>query len=528
MTTGTPEQPSPYAVEVALAAALAELANAQDAQIAQAWAGAWSEVSADLLDVLTVILSDVGRVNATAVVRYERFARVLAAIADRLDALATDLGIAITNDLGDVLAQAQTGTVELIAAQRLSRPLPHREVPTAALDAIVRRTTQQVTSTALPLADETYAIVLGELTRGVAAGDNPRQTAARMVSRAEDHMNFGRARAQNIARTETLDAYREGERVTQQAHADLLAGWVWAAHLGSRTCRSCLAMHGQVFDLEVPGPNDHPSGRCGRVPVVREDDGSVDLSWLPSAEEHFAGLSVADQKAILGKDGYRAWAAGDFPMESWTKTRHADGWRDSQVPASPPSKGGAAGGGGDGRPGAPGGDVSDEPPPSYREAALARFGPPPVDVEPWEAREYWAQRQGALPLDFGGDILKPHEVEFVERFLDAGETLEWIPKDPALPTNDFFWTSRDRLPVELKSTKARAATIHGRLVDAMSRAARQGVTKENFIVDLGDQALPDGLIDELVDFNVDRRKYLVAGLWIFAGGRVHAVPLVQP
>lgn len=346
MTTGTPEQPNPYAVELVLAAALAKVVDAQDADITRAWATAWSEISADLLDILNVILADVGRVNASAVVRYERLARVLAGIADRLDDLAGGLAATVTNDLADVLAQAKTGTVELIAAQRLARGVPGREVPTRALEAIVRRTTEQVTSVALPLADETYAVILGELTRGVAAGDNPRQTAARMVDRAENHFNFGRSRAVTIARTETLDAYREGARVTQLAHADLLAGWAWLAHLGPRTCRSCLAMHGQIFDLEIPGPDDHQQGRCTRMPVVREEDGSVDLTWLPTAEEHFAGLDQTDQRAILGRKGYDAWVAGDFPIEDWTKRRETEWWRGSQVPASPGDPDAGSGGGG--------------------------------------------------------------------------------------------------------------------------------------------------------------------------------------
>lgn len=524
MTTGTPEAPDPYAVELTLAAALAEITDAQDAEITQAWAAAWSEVSADLLDILTVILSDVGRVNATAVVRYERLARVLGGIADRLDDLAGQLQVRVTNDLADVLDHAQVGTRELIAAQRLARNVPGREVPTPALEAIVRRTTQQVTSTALPLADETYATILGELTRGVAAGDNPKATATRMLRRAENLHNFGASRAVNIARTETLDAYREGSRAAQDAHADLLAGWAWVAHLGPRACRSCLAMHGQVFGLEVPGPDDHQQGRCSRIPVVREADGSVDVSWIPSAADHFDHLPEADQRAILGRRGYDAWVAGDFPIEAWTKTRHTDGWRDSQVPASPADAGGGSDGG---APDVPG--QLDDDPSSYRDAALARFGPALADAEPWETREYWARRQGALPVDFGGDVLKPHEVEFVERFLDAGEQLEWIPKAPSAPTNDFLWSSRDGRPVELKTTKPRAATIHGRLVDAMSRAARQNVVKDRFIIDLGYDDLPAGVLDQLVSelagFNVDRRKYLLAGLWLFVGNELHDVPL---
>jgi hypothetical protein len=411
MSAGAPEQPNPYAVELALAAALAEISNAQDTAITQAWAAAWSEVSADLLDTLTLILTEVGRVNASAVVRYERFARVLGAIADHLDDLATGLGVTVTNDLTDVLDQAQRGTVELIAAQRLTGGVPDRTVPSPALQAIVRRTTEQVTSLAQPIADETYATILRELTRGVAAGDNPRLTATRMVDRAEDLHNFGRSRALNVARTETVDAYREGARVTQDAHADLLAGWAWIAHLGPRTCRSCLAMHGQVFDLDIHGPDDHQQGRCSRMPVVREEDGSVDLSWLPSAKDHFERLPEADQRAILGRKGYDAWAAGDFPIEDWAREKENPGWRRSIVPATP----------GDGEP--PAGDDS---------TATGGDGPEPpvafldrIDIVDEEIRE---------PVELAGKAIgRVHLVPANLRRVQA----ETMPRDMQAQTGAF-------------------------------------------------------------------------------------------
>jgi SPP1 gp7 family putative phage head morphogenesis protein len=337
-TTSAPD-PDPYAVELLLAAALQQISDQQDAQITHAWAQAWGSVSAELLDTLAVILADVGRVNATAVVRYQRLASVLGAIADHLDEITQHAGIVITNDLHEVVQRAEVGTRELIVAQKLLRDerqaLPVRRVPSPAMRAIVQRTTEQVTSQLQPLADETYTTILRELTKGTAAGDNPRETARRMVARSEDLHNFGRSRALNIARTETLDAYRAGAQETEQQYTDVLAGWVWSAHLSTRTCRSCLAMNGRVFDLDVPGPDDHPQGRCARVPVVREADGSVDTSWLPDAEQHFESLSPADQEAILGKAGYAAWKRGEFPIDQWTKTRSAAGWRDSQVPASP-------------------------------------------------------------------------------------------------------------------------------------------------------------------------------------------------
>lgn len=340
MSAGTPERPDPYQVELALAAALAQITDSQTVQITLAWARAWSEVSADLLDAVEAVLVDAGQVNLMAVVRYERLAGALAAVADVLEDLATMVGVTITSDLAEVLDLAERGTAELISAQLVDRELDLRPVAPDALTAIVRRTTEQITATALPIADETYSVILRELTRGVAAGDHPRETAARMVERAEDHFNFGRTRAENIARTETLDAYREAARVSQDVNAEVLTGWVWLAHLGPRTCRSCLAMHGRVFRLDEAGPFDHQQGRCSRCPVVVEEDGSVDLSWLPDAEAHFAALPPVDQVAILGRAGYQAWLRGEFPMTAWAVRRDNPGWRPSYVPATAPDLGG--------------------------------------------------------------------------------------------------------------------------------------------------------------------------------------------
>jgi hypothetical protein len=211
--------------------------------------------------------------------------------------------------------------------------------------------------------------------------------------------------------------------------------------------------------------------------------------------------------------------AGEFPIERWTKRREAEGWRGSQVPAGPGDADGGSGRGGGEAPGAP---VGDEPR-SYREAALARFGEPPVDAEAWEVRAYWTRRQSALPVDFHGDLLKPHEVEFVERFLDAGEQLEWIPNDPAVPTSDLRWNGVD---YELKSTLAKYSTIRGRILSASSKAMRNhGVVKENFIIDLGAQPIPPELLNELANYNVGRRHYRIVRLWVMSGGVLSEVVL---
>lgn len=362
--------PSPYEIEQQLTRQLAAITEAQERAIISAWLLAWSEISADLQDALADVLAAGTRVTVAAIVRSERLARSLAAVADRLEDLTTEAGITITGDLRAVVNQAVAGTHRLIDAQ-LPGDLTRRVPVPSVLEAIVRRSTEQITSSLLPVADETYAIIQRELVRGVAAGDNPRETAARMVERSENLWNFGHARAINIARTETLDAYRAAAEESEKPHADVLTGWVWLAHLGDRTCRSCLSMHGRLFPLEELGPHDHQQGRCSRCPVVSEEDGTYDLSWVPSADDHFASLPPEQQRAILGRKGYDAWLAGDFDRDQWTKNRETDGWRDAQTPASPddPDRGSIRGGG---RP--PGGSDDDPPPIPADERVQAERG----------------------------------------------------------------------------------------------------------------------------------------------------------
>ncbi|VXC44435.1 phage minor head protein [Nocardioides sp. AX2bis] len=342
--------PTPYEVEQQLAAELDGLTTAQEQILIAAWAAAWSEISGDLTDTLADLMDDGTEITAGLIVRSQRLATVLAGIVDRLEDLTEAAGVTMTRDLAAALDLGVDATGRLIAAQlddlpndegddraelfdRTARPVP------AALEAIIERTTQQITSELLPVADDTYAIIQRELVRGIAVGTGPRDTAQLMVERAEDHFNFGLNRALTIARTETLDAYRAAAQAAEEPHTEVLAGWAWLAHLGPRTCRSCLSMHGQVFDLDVTGPKDHQQGRCSRCPLVRGRDGAdPDTSWIPDADDHFASLTPEQQTSLLGIKGRAAWQAGDFPREAWTKTRRTDGWRDSQVPAPAPAR----------------------------------------------------------------------------------------------------------------------------------------------------------------------------------------------
>ncbi|MDP9820395.1 phage minor head protein [Nocardioides massiliensis] len=335
-------------VEQGLRRELQRVTDAQTRDLVRAWATAWDEVATELHDALLEQLVAGDRVTRAQLMRSTRLARSLEYIADRLAELAADAGVRITADLQGVIdttlgaqasiidSQLPPNAKALLGVDQWSRVDPGQ------LEAIVRRSTEQITSLAVPLAPEAYAAVRRELIRGVAAGANPRVTARRMVRRAEKRFNGGLHRALVIARTETLDAYRAAAQAAHEADTDVLAGWVWTAELDADTCPACWSMHGRQLPTSEPGPLGHQQCRCARVPVTRSwralgFDIDDPPSLLPDGNALFAALGEDEQRRVLGAARFEAWRAGAFPMSAWAERRTTSGWRDSYVMASAPA-----------------------------------------------------------------------------------------------------------------------------------------------------------------------------------------------
>ena len=141
------------------------------------------------------------------------------------------------------------------------------------------------------------------------------------------------------------------------------------------------------------------------------------------------------------------------------------------------------------------------------------------------SHEEKARRQAALGLDTGKDRLEQTEIEFYEKFIALGQVICYIQRPGSLPSNDFVWLSNENLEFEQKTTKARYESIHGQIVKASSRAAKQGVVKENFIIDICDVPLTNQLRESLGGFNIGREKYLLNELWVMSQGHISRVVL---
>lgn len=328
---------------------LQTVTDAQTRDLVRAWATAWDEIQPDLTAALLEQLVAGDRISRAQLLRSTRLRAALSVVAEQLQSLAAASQVRIVGDLQYVVATAGAAQASVVDSQLPPNFMTPEDlaswsrVDTGQIAAIVARATEQVTALHRPLAPQAYDIVRRELIRGVAAGSNPRGTAARMVRRAEQvGFNGGLTRALVISRTETLDAHRQAARLGQQPHADVLAGWTWLATLDARTCPSCWAQHGRLHPLDEPGPHDHQQGRCARLPQTQSwADLGFDIeeppSLLPDAQTAFESLTPAEQVEILGPGRYAAWAAGEFPMDAWSTRRTTPGWRDSYAPAPVPN-----------------------------------------------------------------------------------------------------------------------------------------------------------------------------------------------
>lgn len=327
-------------IELAMQTVLDTLLDHHTNTLTAAWATAWVSVR-DELELALIELAENGDVPGWRIEKSRRVQEGMAAAGRALEDLADLTGTTITDDAARALGLGIDGEIAMIGAQ-----LPPGQsvvrVDDPQIAAILGRTTQQITAVSAPISAETDLAIRAELALGMIVGDNPREAARRMMQATEGRFTGGLTRALNISRTEMLDAMRTGQHAADQVNAATLAGWTWGAHLDSRTCISCISMHGTEWPVTEPGPIDHHSGRCARIPrtktwaelgfpgIPEPDLGTVD------AGEWFDGLTEHEQRSMLGKAGYDAWRAGTFPMDQWSARKSNDGWRDSFVPAKPP------------------------------------------------------------------------------------------------------------------------------------------------------------------------------------------------
>ncbi len=118
----------------------------------------------------------------------------------------------------------------------------------------------------------------------------------------------------------------------------------------------------------------------------------------------------------------------------------------------------------------------------------------------------WNRRQKALGVPPGIDMLEMHEIVTMERFKKRGQHFVWIPqeRESFMPTNDFRWKERDLL-VELKGTTKKHptyTTLSSLIQKAVNKAAKHGVVKDTFLLDLRGAKIAPEVFEKLAGYNL--------------------------
>lgn len=308
--------------------------------MAVAWARAWRQVQAEWKAVTEQLVADGVKPSRRTLARLRNVRAAANTTQELLDELVGETRGMLVGSNRDVIERTIRAQARLVASQ-LPRGSAARElanaagpVPNRQLEAIVRRSTQQVTSLLRPLSAEATEAMLDQLVGGAARGEHPRRVAAAMLNQVQQQFEGGLVRAVVIARTEGMDAHRAAGMVAQNQHRDVLSGWQWLAALTTRTCPACWSKHGSIHDLDEFGPDGHQQCRCARVPITKSwDQLGISVPESPSlirpGEQEFARLPARDQLAIMGPTRLQALRSGTALWDELAQTRANPGWRDA-------------------------------------------------------------------------------------------------------------------------------------------------------------------------------------------------------
>jgi DNA-directed RNA polymerase specialized sigma24 family protein len=315
-------------------------------ELVQAWARAWNQVEpaweaaiADLVENS----SDGRWPTARQISRADKARQAMEIVTREILDLAEFTGVTVLASSREVTGETALWQARLIASQypveqqTATLLATLRRVDPAAISAIVERTTETIESRKRPLARDARESMRQALVRGVSLGENPKAAARRMLALSEQRFLGGLSRAVTIARTEIVDAHRSAAAAHHFDHDDVLLGWVWTSELSRRTCPSCWSMHGRVFPLSQPGPEDHQCGRCSRMPQTRSwktlgFDIEEPPSLLANAEDSFFALPRPQQLTIMGPVRLQALETGNLSWRQLAVKRETPGWRDSYTP----------------------------------------------------------------------------------------------------------------------------------------------------------------------------------------------------
>lgn len=104
-------------------------------------------------------------------------------------------------------------------------------------------------------------------------------------------------------------------------------------------CVACFSRHGRTYPTSEPGPDDHPRGRCTRLPKLASwkelgISAPEPPSLLPNGEASFNKLSQAAQLQVMGPGRLDLYQSGSITWDQLATWRDTPQWRRSNQPTT--------------------------------------------------------------------------------------------------------------------------------------------------------------------------------------------------
>lgn len=252
----------------------------------------------------------------------------LRALARSLTSISEQLSAGLTAKVGEdirVLASAEGALVARQVRRAVPFDIDFTTPSPETLAAIVRQ--QPIHGRLLDewfkdLGRKTAMRIGQQVSIGVIQGESPDEIVRRIRGTRDGQFRDGvieasRREAATIARTAVNSISNRARQATLEKNAELLKGVMWVSTLDMDTCRTCIALDGQLFPVDSgPRPPAHPACRCGVVGVLKswkelgvkakEITGGMRESMdglVPKATKYFEwleGKGEAFQDSVLG------------------------------------------------------------------------------------------------------------------------------------------------------------------------------------------------------------------------------------
>lgn len=154
-----------------------------------------------------------------------------------------------------------------------------------------------------------------EINVGVATGEGIDKIVRRLIGADEEGgrggaFGFTRRGLDALTRTSVSHTVNHARNATYLENPDLVEAYKWVATLDDRTTQQCMALDGQVFDLnDGPLPPLHVNCRSTTVPVVKKFEGEKDIEFKRTARDPETG----EVEKVSGKIDYEDWLRGQPP-----------------------------------------------------------------------------------------------------------------------------------------------------------------------------------------------------------------------